>query len=749
MGKRTENINRRSFIQTTGTVAAGWVILRAPLIKGTSQKSLEHETNISTPTMKGSSNRNWWEKGPLRIVEMEEGYPVKTKVRLLEEVGANMEHLTTFSGTSPGTNFNFDHHLFSGKGVDLLSLNDYCNEMHKGGIKVVIYYNVHAINSSYANQHPDWQQIQGNGKPIEHLYEINSSFCINSPWREEVFRYLRKLANYKIDGIFFDGPIFFANTCYCDSCKKLFKNKYKKDIPLKSKLSITRTGEDWNNLIEFQSDSIASFLKESNKILKGINQELLFYMNGSTIGPTWPTGRDNRKNIKETDLLGAEGGFLYGSLTESIYKPGAVAKLLETQADGKPRVIFDAGKLGPWSSSTLPEGEISILYSQTITHQANVWMAVTDKLNLHKEEMDTIKRYNDFIGKNKEPFFKTKSLANIALMWPQRGSNFYAGSSIPLTDFTKHIGSERGGDLVGEFYGLYDGLSRNHFPFDVIDEGALEKDLDRYNLIILPNAPCFDKEEANKIREFVLNGGNIIATFETSLYDKKGIKLNNFQLQDVFGVEKLGDSFGPLNYDYIYFNDEDGFTNRGIKEMFTYAPTYGLKLTPIKGAKTLSSFCIPLSGNYSGRPEKSDVPFIIENKYGKGKAIYFAGTFGDSLNKFHFPEYYQVVSNCMSELSSSLVRMDDTPSSVEITLRRSEDSIYLYLVNFTSSLVRPIQKIIPYPNLHVTLLLDLEKKVKSVKALWLNKDIKFKQEGISTSFTLPVLKDYEIVRVLI
>jgi len=740
-------MNRRSFIGTTSAVAAGWTILPGSVINGLTKKFSGSKLNTTLMGAAKLPGGKWWENEPLRIVELEEGYEFAEKAALLNDLGANMEHLTTFTDTSPGTSFLSNHNLFTGKKVDFDSLKSYLSEAHKKNIKVVIYYNVHAIASSYAHQHPNWQQIQDDGNPIEHVYGIDSSFCINSPWREEVFETLRKLALYEIDGVFYDGPIFFSNTCYCDSCKKLFREKYKKEIPSKTKLSSIRVGADWKDFIEFQSDSIVRFLKDSNKILKEVNPQFLLYMNGSTLGATWPTGRDNRKIIKETDILGAEGGFLYGGLTESIYKPGAVAKLLETQADGKPTVIFNAAKQGPWAVSTLARGEISILYSQTITHQANVWLAVCDEPRFHRKEMEVIKKYNHFIKQNPDPFFKTKSTARIALLWPQKASNYYRGSSVPLTDFTKAMSAEKGGNLEEEFYGFYDGLSREHFPFDVLDEESLKNDLNKYDLIIFPNAPCFKKEEADKIKDFVRNGGNIISTFETSLYDENGKKLDDFQLKDIFGIENTGNVFGPLNYDYTSLKDEGHFSLKEIKQKFVYAPTYGMKLKAQAKAKVPVFFCKPLAGSYAGKPEESDFPFIIENNYGTGRSIYFAGTFGGSLDKFHFPEYYQIVFNLVSELSEPIVRLENAPSSIEVNLRRKGNSIFLYLINFTSEMRRPIQDIIPCMNIKIHLL--MEEKVKSIKALWLEKNLEFAGKGNSISFILPVIEDYEVMEIKI
>ncbi len=726
MKKKSNSINRRSFIQITGTTAAGLTI-SLPSLYGTSIKSI---------------NR-WWEKEPLRIIELEQGYEYPEKFKLLNEMGANMEHATRFTDTSPGTSFLDNHNLFSGKKVNFNSLKNYLSEAHKKGVRVIIYYNVHAIEINYARRHPEWQQIKADGNPIENVYTVDSSFCINSPWREEVFATLRKLASFEIDGVFYDGPIFFSNTCYCNSCQELFRERYQKELPSKTVLSSNMTGPEWPELLEFQSDSIARFLRDSNKILKDINPEILFYMNGNNLAPSWPTGRNNRKIIRETDILGAEGGFLYGELKEPVYKPGAMAKLLETQAEGKPTVVFDAAKQGPWAFSTLPRGEISILYSQSITHQANVWLAISAISNINNQSIDVIQEYNKLIRENPDPFFRTKSMAKIALLWPQNTGNYYRGSSVPLTDFTKEINTGTAGNIQEEFYGFYDGLSRNHFPFDVLDEEALNDDLHKYDLVILPNVSCLGEKEADRIKDFVKNGGNIISTFETSLYNERGKRLENFELKDLFGAEKSGGVIGPLRWDYLSADNHHYFALRDIKNKYLNAPSYGLRVKT--NSKIPLFFCNPLPGSYSGTPQISNDPFMIENTYGKGKSIYIAGTFGSSLYKFHFPEYYRILGNLVSELSEPVIKTDHTPSSVEVNIRRNENSVFVYLINFTSGMKRPIAKIIPCYNIKVEI--PLVAGVKGMKALVHGKDIHYMNTGHSISFELPVLEDYEIISI--
>src|SRR5690606_16992455 len=127
-----KSINRRSFIGTTSAVAAGWTLLPGSVINGLTKTS-GNKLNTVVDVEK------WWEKEPLRIVELEEGYEFEEKAALLNDLGANMEHLTTFTDTSPGTSFLSNHDLFTGKNVDFDSLKNYLSEAHKKNIKVVIY----------------------------------------------------------------------------------------------------------------------------------------------------------------------------------------------------------------------------------------------------------------------------------------------------------------------------------------------------------------------------------------------------------------------------------------------------------------------------------------------------------------------------------------------------------------------------------------------------------------------------------
>jgi hypothetical protein len=239
----------------------------------------------------------------------------------------------------------------------------------------------------------------------------------------------------------------------------------------------------------------------------------------------------------------------------------------------------------------------------------------------------------------------------------------------------------------------------------------------------------------------VRNGGNLISTFETSSFDEAGNKLEFPSLGDVFGTDRQGELFGPLNWDYLAPGKEGHFALRNITNRFVNAPEYGIRLLTSDHAALY--FCKPLPGSYAGSPELTGYPFMIENTFGKGRSVYMAGTFGASLLRYHFPEYYTILSNLALELSKPPLILENAPSSVEVNIRRKSSSLYIYLINFTSEMKRPIERIIPVHDLVVTI--RSVPGIRSVKSLWNGNTPDFSWSGDDIRISVPLLKDYDVI----
>jgi len=684
---------------------------------------------------------HWWEREPLRIIEICNALDL-TSVTLQQEaatvkkLGGNAQHFHCMD-TRGGLNdrgFFFKSSLSKKDNPD--RLGEYLPLAHRKGIKLIVYFNVHWYSREFGKEHPNWQQVKEDGNPIDDVYTTGTSFCVNSPYRQWVFQIVRDLCEYDIDGIFYDGPIFFASTCYCESCRELFEKRTGQSIPPKSK----RDQPLWRELIDFQSDSIAKFLSESNSIIKDADPEILFCMNANSNWPFWPTGRDNHKIIMHTDLLGAEGGFIYNDLNQTpIYKPGIAAKLLRSQSRGKPAVVFDCAGHKPWSWYLLPREEIDMLLAETLAGGASFWIPFFPS-DLSQPELGTVASYCKLVAKNPEAFSGTDSMARVALLWPSASVEVYEGSSVPLTDFTKEIQAKGVGDIGQEFLGFYEGLARAQVPFDVIDEENFS-DLLRYDVVALPNAACLSRDSCLRLKEFVSKGGSLVASFETSLYDESDRRQHDFQLADLFGVKFSQSVFGPMHWDYVHIDRKNASRFlKGITKQLVPAPTYGIKVEATT-AKVLSTYYAKLAGCYDHTPQVSAMPFLVVNKYRKGQVAYLAGTFGMSLASFRFPEYLALVRNLASGLSRNIVRIRDAPW-VEVNLRRNHDEVFVHLTNQTSGLKRPLTHIHPLTGLTI----DLPRmRVKSARALISGRKLNPRELRGGTSVVLPRLESYEVI----
>lgn len=688
--------------------------------------------------------RGWWQTEPLRIFEI--GSAMSDLDSLDPAVEAekraayfpNAEHLHVMAHTRGMDDRGFYFKTEAGSVPNRDYLGEYLPEAHKRGIRVIIYFNVHWYTQEFGQKHPDWLQIREGGEPIDGVYTTGTSFCVNTPYREWCFQVLRDLCAYEIDGVFYDGPIFFASTCYCASCQEKFRALYWKPLPPKS----DSDHPDFALLLKFQTQSLVDFLHDSREVINSINPNILFCMNSGGRAANWPTGRMNRELIKEQDLLGTEGGFLYGDLRRTpFWKPGCEAKLIETQSGGKPAVIFNCAGHKSWNFYPLPKAEIRLLYADTIANGANVWFAVFPD-DIGQPEIEPIAHMNAFVRDNARYYVGTRSEARVALVWSDVTANFYKASDVSRTDFTHKIKGSDIGNIYAEFAGFYEALLRNHILFDVMDDVSLEgEDLGRYGLIILPNVACMGHQAAQRLGEYVFEGGNILSTFETSLCDEHGRRGDQFRLHRVFGVASKNTILGPREWDYAVSAGEHPITE-AITKRWIPSPRYALQVGLADG-QALMYLTLGLKGCYDSFPVASPDPFLVVHSWGEGRSVYLPADLGNAVDQFRFPEHLRLVGDSVRWLSRPRLVLNGAPSSLEVVLRSQGRRLLIHLVNFTGEMIRPMESVIPVSNLGISLK-DVG-EAKSVRALWAEEALEFEVAERTLRFTVPHLSEYELI----
>ena len=226
----------------------------------------------------------------------------------------------------------------------------------------------------------------------------------------------------------------------------------------------------------------------------------------------------------------------------------------------------------------------------------------------------------------------------------------------------------------------------SHLLLDVIFDDYLNvEDLSKYKVVIFDNVACLSKAQCDAIRQYVQNGGTIIAMMETSLYDEWGNKRDNFELADLFGVD--------------YKSTEDAVTrvlvphDDELKAQFDRFITFvgrGTKVALRDGADAeLLMARSPLASvnllNVKVDPIDSDEPEIVRRRVGKGTVIYSASDLGDGYQRHKRRRVADLVTALERRAAQPLVEFDGPARSVETrALWQDDNTIVVHIVNVTA-----------------------------------------------------------------
>jgi beta-galactosidase len=136
-----------------------------------------------------------------------------------------------------------------------------------------------------------------------------------------------------------------------------------------------------------------------------------------------------------------------------------------------------------------------------------------------------------------------------------------------------------------------------------------------YKLLFIPGVAVMDETTANKIRDFVKNGGTVVMTSNSALVDETGQVFASTHpglLSDVFGIRVAGyevtEALNEISRK-LYKGKKLELNYKG-KSIDTESSRFDI--VESKGAEIL--------GNITSLDK--DYPVITSNKYGKGRAIY-------------------------------------------------------------------------------------------------------------------------------
>lgn len=229
--------------------------------------------------------------------------------------------------------------------------------------------------------------------------------------------------------------------------------------------------------------------------------------------------------------------------------------------------------------------------------------------------------------------------------------NFYGRAS--------HLVEDR---YLANVFGAFRAALEEHLQCALIADWNLNpKDLAPFKVVILPNAACLDARQTGALREFVRNGGGLVATLDASLANEFGDLQTNFALADVFGADyqefaasatnapvPLDANFGrtlPPDYWEKRKNVWDLGRKRGAElDTPPLAALLGDQTVTLKApavrvlTNRASARVIATISPKTGSPAGA-MPAVILNEFGKGKCAYLAA--GVDAAYYLYPYPYQ------------------------------------------------------------------------------------------------------------
>jgi len=304
-----------------------------------------------------------------------------------------------------------------------------------------------------------------------------------------------------------------------------------------------------------------------------------------------------------------------------------------------------------------------------------------------------------------------------------------------LNESSSNMEGLRETPVLHEMIGASELLNQCHIPYKIITDKT--KSLDEFRTIIINNATYLSDEEIERLKGFVFNGGTLIATGKTSLFDTNGNSNGNFRLKDVFGVTFSGAATGRTSYLTVDFDKYD----------FISCDKPSPLCKPLS-ARQIYSVTVPhfkcddpeIYASIHSNPPGVNTGYcaLSENDYGKGKCIYLYSPLMASRD--HAQQSF-VKKLFYKYVRSDLKIVSNAPSCIEFTILKSkiENTVVLGVVNFQKQLPN-----LPVYNVDIKLVLNGVTKIRSVSEPC---DIPFSSDGKSISFKINKIDNAEMFEI--
>lgn len=537
------------------------------------------------------------------------------------------------------------------EGIDIIRIwRDVTKEM---GVRFFAYFSF-AESRAELKAHPEFLQIDKDGMPKNYL-------CSNTKYMDTyVLPKMRELIeDYDVDGFWVDASTWSVGACYCPDCKQGFRKQYGQDPPGE------RDNPMWPAYAEFRRESFEKTSKRMGDLIHQLKPSCIYTPNYA-FSLYQPVGARDYVDVlsgdvghmRRTQMVSLKSRFFdtQGVPWDIVLgiTNGANVKFL---ADGSFRVTDFWVKVGEVREipASAPRS-IEYLNQENAVVRSNggmttVFVHTWPDASLISRDSELIGQMADFTRERLDVFQDTEPLYDVGIL--HSASTFYSEGD----------GFNHWQPAGYRIEGAHTALIQNNYHVNILADHRLAEKLKEYRVVVLSQQSRLTPEAVFAIREYVRNGGAIVATGKTALDSGNDAGMKSM-LEDVLGVRFLNEK--RKESAYIPWK---GFPVQ------VWCDWYPVQVLTAKKAH-------PMWKNWNEyNPEELPYPAMTVNRYGNGKVVYITG---DIFTGYHYnqhPVIREIIEKAMTLADNDKIIETDAPVAVEFALRKKSGDIIVHMVN--------------------------------------------------------------------
>ena len=613
------------------------------------------------------------------------------------------------------------------------------------GMNVVGRTDPHACHRDVLEAHPDWLALDENGDRRRHASDPDFWLtCALGPYNFEFMTAVHQeiMSRYRVDGIF-TNRWAGSGMCYCEHCRANFHQF--------SGLGLPRTLDPQDKArrvyIVWHEQRLFELWRLWNTRIQEINPGASFIPN---TGGGALTELDMKTIGELAPVMFADRQGRAGLMAP--WMSGKNAKEFRSTMGNKPAIgIFSVGLEDKyrWKDSVQNSDEIRLWVADSIAQGFRPCFTKFNARPFDKRWLPVVEEIFTWHHTNEKYFRNEDSLARVGLVYSQQTAAFYGGT-------------EAAPKVEDAILGFYQALIEARIPFDMVHDRLLDAEhLQKFRTLILPNVAALSNTQCAQLRDFAENGGGLVATYETSLYDEWGAQRSDFGLASLFGASYAGLREGPMLNSYLTlekdpetgnyhpllagFEDADRIIH-GVHRVRVKPEGKSLH-APLQVVPTYPD--LPMEECFPRADSSQDAGVFLRH-VGKGRVVYFPWdadrTFWEVLNVDHAKLLRNAVVWVTNEPAPFTV---EGKGILDIAVWTQTNSMTVHLVNLTNPMMMkgPIREIIPLSRQELRIRIPGGRHVVRTRLLVAGAEVRTLREGNVLQLEVPEIGVNEVIAI--